>query len=158
MKYSDFFELIKTTSERDAIVLELQKWQNNLYESADRANNVMLDSKIVQWIATQPDKIKAIKELTSLLNEISVIEITTACDLPEKSLEKIHNKALELVKTPCNLKIIIDPVIVGGAQITFQGKYFDGSLAKKSDEYFHLHRQQIITELKPQQPGNEKLQ
>ena len=148
MKYSDFFEFIKTTSERDQVVAELEQWQNNLYESKDRAGEVTLDVNILQWVNVQPDQAKAIKELISLLTAVTGIEITVACDLPEKSLKKIHASVVTLLKIPCILKITIDPVIVGGAQITFQGK---------CDEYFNLHRKQIIAQLKPQ-PGNEKLQ
>jgi len=157
MKYSDFFEFITTTSERDRIVSELEEWRNNLYESKAHIRDVALDPKIVEWVKSQPDHAKAVKELISLLSEVTIIEITIAYDLPEKSLEKIHKAVAVLLKISCILKIITDPVIVGGAQITFQGKYFDGSLARKSDEYFHVHREQIIAQLKPQ-PGNEKLQ
>jgi F-type H+-transporting ATPase subunit delta len=68
--------------------------------------------------------------------KISTVVIKTAVPLDEKALEVIRQKLAGSLDTKKNLELnlIVDPTLIGGFTLEFEGKQYDSSMATKLKE------------------------
>lgn len=66
----------------------------------------------------------------------SIFEITTAVAPSKTSLSKLRLRLEEKFGDKIRLAVKVDPAVIGGAIIVFNGRYFDYSLKKRLEEYF----------------------
>lgn len=71
-----------------------------------------------------------------VLNKITTVKVTSATALDAASLEAIKTQLKAAGKTEANVEIVtrIDPSIIGGFILEFDGKVYDASVAHKLNE------------------------
>ncbi len=74
------------------------------------------------------------------LRHITTVKVTTAVELSEKALEALRKKlaASGITDGEIELETKVNPKLIGGLTIEFDGKKYDSSVARKLDE---LHKQ-----------------
>lgn len=94
-----------------------------------RDNNVNIKS---------PSDLKAFFEkLQDKVREIKIINLTLAFEPNDKTLKKFIQWFQVNMQKEVLFEIEVDPRLVAGAVITYNGKYQDYSLRKKVDQYFN---------------------
>ncbi|MCA9398047.1 F0F1 ATP synthase subunit delta, partial [candidate division WWE3 bacterium] len=71
--------------------------------------------------------------------------LTIAITPTDTFLTALHTRATELVGTDTIINLRIDKSILGGAIVSFHGKYSNNSLSKKTRDYFD-HKRQLMNE------------
>ena len=148
--YFDVIESLKTTqevanflSEIDVFLLTFFKSEKISIEQA--LSSVSADSaqKISQAFSknnldiNDKDTVTGFfKNLKELAGKLNVIKLTLAFDPTAKTVENIHNFVKENIGTGYILEIEVEPDILGGSIIIFNGKYNDFSLKKSIEEVF----------------------
>ena len=147
---------IRTRSEADEIVGEIQMLKNSLYEDGDRSFESTLKSNIRFWVADIiREEIRDLgkdteKYLEKLVGEISSLEefkITLAFEPSDKGINMFLDYLRESVDKSLILEIEHDPKILGGTIISYKGNYHDYSLFRIFDEEFEENRAEIISVL-----------
>lgn len=83
-----------------------------------------------------PEIVDAFIEQYKTYKQISTVVIKTAVPLEENALEIIRQKLSASLDTKKNLelKLIVDPDLIGGFTLEFEGKQYDSSMATKLKE------------------------
>jgi F0F1-type ATP synthase delta subunit len=71
-----------------------------------------------------------LKKLEAELEKIKIVRLTLAFDPTEEFLDKITDWIQKNVGQGYVLEVNIEPAIIAGARIEFEGKFFDFSLQK----------------------------
>ncbi len=79
-------------------------------------------------------RVKTLESLMKELKEIKILELKVACDLPRDYLEEVVKWARKNIDPRVVLAINIDPAVVAGAVISYEGKYVDLSARVKLDQ------------------------
>jgi F0F1-type ATP synthase delta subunit len=141
-----YSELLSTlTTSRDVALLrqEIQALQTSLFkvkgETFEKVLKTQVRASVAEWISTTLEKYEGKKEkfLEDLLKEIEalpMIQVEIAFEPSQEALEQIHAWAVEQVGQNALIDVSIQPDLLGGATISYQGKYFDGSLKENLQE------------------------
>ncbi|MBK8502053.1 MAG: ATP synthase F1 subunit delta [Saprospiraceae bacterium] len=83
-----------------------------------------------------PEIVDAFIEQYKAYKQISTVVIKTAVPLGENALESIRQKLTGSLDTKKNLELnlIVDPALIGGFTLEFEGKQYDSSMASKLKE------------------------
>ena len=76
------------------------------------------------------------KELENFLLRIPKVGLEIAFEPSEEFISKIEEWFIEKIKKRVVLDILVNPKIVGGAKIEFQGKWKDFSLEKEIKKFY----------------------
>jgi F0F1-type ATP synthase delta subunit len=68
--------------------------------------------------------------------KLKKLELVLAFEPDGKLVEKISRKVEEALGRGITMNIKVDKSILGGAVIFFDGRYYNGSLRKKLEEFF----------------------
>ncbi len=82
---------------------------------------------------------KRFEQLEKLINAIPVIMLTLPCSLSSDSIEDFGKVIRSYIGSSFSIETRIDPSLVGGCAISWQGRYFEHCFASE----FNLHRKQI---------------
>lgn len=77
---------------------------------------------------------EAVEKLKQYTGKMLVLELVLAFKPDEETINKLHDWAKENISKNILLSLKTDPGIIGGALITFEGKYADISIVKKLEE------------------------
>ncbi|TXF91272.1 ATP synthase F1 subunit delta [Neolewinella aurantiaca] len=80
--------------------------------------------------------LNAFDEQYKSLNKITTVNVTSATALDDSSLQTIKSQLAAAGKTEANIEIVtkVDPSILGGFILEFDGKVYDASVAHKLNE------------------------
>lgn len=154
--FDQILSKLKTTEQADRLVDELINLKANAFKPSAPA----LEELVLKELSTSygedllliikqnkpVDVQKFINEFIEVLKNLPVLNLTIAFEPRSKSIDHFHAFITQNISKNILMNIEIDPSIVGGAQITFNGKYIDFSLKKllevelntKGSEYFKL--------------------
>lgn len=135
--YSDL--LSQLTTSRDVALLreEIQALQTSLFKVKGETFEKVLKSKlrasVAEWITATLAKYEGKKEkfLEDLLKEIEalpMVQVEIAFEPSQEALEQIHTWVVEQIGQNALIDVHIQSDLLGGATVSYQGKYFDGSL------------------------------
>lgn len=152
MLYSEILSSIKTvfdiqilTKEIDLLEQSLYKvgedaWQNAL-KNKIRGNIAKIISDDVEWMWTSPDAERMqdyLRGLREKLKQLRIIKLVVAVELSWRGIDRLHDWLQKNVGEGCILDLEVDSGVIGGAKISFGGKYGDFTVAEKWSELFRL--------------------
>lgn len=73
----------------------------------------------------------ASRDVREALSSLPFVRVETAVPLTMEGEAKIQRRLEEYLAAPAQFEMIVNSAVVGGAVISFQGRRFDGSWAKK---------------------------
>lgn len=112
------------------VVLLKEKINQNLY-------NVILEAEKNGLIFSDPkSQSDFLENLKKELSELPVLKIQIAFSPPQSTTERISRYLEKEVGKKIILDILVNPEIVGGAILEYQGKYLNLSLAKEIEKLF----------------------
>lgn len=138
--YSEITNLVSTRDDLNMINSKLNLLEEALYETKGNTFDFVLKnsldvslSKLISRLSMVESKEEVIKKIRQNLEKIKIIEITLAFSPSQIFSEKIANWLKKTIKENIAVDIKLEPSILGGVTISFEGKYFDGSLRNKLD-------------------------
>lgn len=154
---NDIVNSIKTQEQLDQFSNLLETLNASIYKSDDSFNKILSSnkSKAAELLATEllkPEVIsspgqkeKLISETAEELKNIKTIHITIAIPATDEIVKIISDWSQKKLKGNYLFDIEYDPSIVGGAQVSYDGRYMDDSLIKKIGNVFKEHKEEILT-------------
>jgi F0F1-type ATP synthase delta subunit len=140
--YSDITNLVSTREDLNLINSELDLLEAAIYETKENTFEFVLNNSISASISSlistllleKEEREVVIKKIKDNLKEIKFVELTIAVN----PTEKLRTEMINLIKKSTNqriaLDIKVDPSIIGGVKIMFNGRYYDVSLKSKLDK------------------------
>jgi len=139
--YSDYWSFAKTKEEEEVLLEELSMLYESLYKSDRNAFEETLNSKVRSEVAAlirqkikTDDKTMFLKDLISRIKGRKVVKMTLAIAPTDFLIGQIYNWLITSISENIVLDISIDKQILGGAIVSFGGKYFDFTLRKTLDQ------------------------
>lgn len=158
--YFDLITSLKTKGQVNDFSLEIDTLLSALFKSSKMA----LDKAIASISTNSAKKIMDIfsknkldsadremirdflDTLKDLIKKFKVISLTLAFDPSPKTIEKIHEYVSDNIGIGYIFDIGIDESLMGGAIISFNGKYCDFTLKKNLEETFINKREEILSQ------------
>ncbi len=129
---------VVTVTERDGLLHELELLLQNSDSSTIQKlarENVSPYKDLVQELCNQVDTLNVLRSAVDDLKSAQVLQITAARKLSDSTQSKIKDWFVTHVRPHIVLDISYDPSLIAGIQITYNGKYFDGSLNEAISNY-----------------------
>jgi len=142
-------DFIKTTEDRDAILNSIDILSDSLYKTKFDIRKDLTPAAY-QFIQSQSGgriTQSFLIETKQKLHDLPVISLTLSFVPDEKIIEKLSGWIKVNVTKETILDIEVDPQILGGAVVAFNGKYLDESLRKKMEEVFSNEKQELLKTL-----------
>lgn len=141
--FNDLLSLITTQEQANLMLSEIEELERASFKVDVNIFNETLNSKVRSTTANFINKNMAGKDKTSFFTELKdtiskllSIELTIAFEPTNESLSKICDWARKNVNSAIILNIKKDKRILGGAVITYNGKFKDYSLVHEVDDHF----------------------
>lgn len=141
--YSKIFEIIQTKEDLNLLLDEIDLLKAGLYQakidSFESAlnNSVRVSTASVireELVESKSDPKKYLEGLQEFLKNVTEIKIQVAYEPTARGLSAIREWVAKNIAEFVVLDLYYNPNIVGGAAISFKGKYYDGTLSKKLQE------------------------
>lgn len=136
--YSEITNLVTTKDDLKQMLDQLDFLDAALYVTKVDAFDICLANKVsksfsslISKLITQEDKALVLKKIRENLGQIKTVELTLSMDPSQKLIDKITDLLSSSLTQKAAIDIKIDPSIIGGAIVIFNGKYYDGSLKTK---------------------------
>jgi F0F1-type ATP synthase delta subunit len=128
-------------TELDAAILNLTGTTSKdvasiVKEEAPTRGDLILEYLKSKNAFEKKEAIKALEALSGVLDQVEELEISVAIVPSESFVTGIHSWVYKNVGNNVVVNMKRNPSLVGGATITYKGKYSDYSLAKNLDQYF----------------------
>lgn len=156
MKYLPIFDLVTTTNDLLTLKEELELLQSSLYKSkgfelalktsvrektANALRVVFTDEKI-SFKNTLEIK-NLLEQVQKTLAHLPILRVTIAISPSENTNEKIRSFFQEKREKKFVLDVTCDPTIIGGAIISYDGKFKDYSIKKNLENYFETKKEEV---------------
>ena len=155
--YSDILKSVKTTAQAESLVSQIDNLITSLYQTSNQAFEKALKSvdiqieKIIKETFFKKDSSQFDKDmirdfLTQLQEKaqnLKTVKLSIAFSPTEHSIDAISDWVAKNIGDGFVLDINEDKSMLGGAAISFEGKYIDLSLKKTLDEIFKSKRKEI---------------
>lgn len=125
--YSDILNELRTTNDRDTLILCIEEFLSKGVDS-DKFN--------FNKLSDEEKNSKNLEKLISDLKKIEVVRLTLAIDPSRDFLEKIYQSLLNKIPEKFLIYFEIKKDILGGVIVVWKGKYCDLSVEKKINIYF----------------------
>lgn len=168
--YSDILKSTKTVEQKEQLALAIDQLLTSLFHQGKKEFEKALASirlEIAQVIkdefvnkprtdsvqgkypkADNKEMIKDfLKQLKERLQNLQLIKLTLAFSATQHAIDRIYDWILKNVGDRYILDIQVDKSMLGGAIISFEGRYIDLSLRKTLDEVFENKRREITSRL-----------
>lgn len=136
--YSNFLELVKTDYDREVLISEIDKVLATFYQvtksddlSALRAETLSLIKKAEQ---TESNLSGFLKSLRQMLLDLKTFELTISIEPSQELVDEIFLWLKMNVKDPILLKFKKKADLIGGAEVSYKGKYYALTLDKILDQ------------------------
>lgn len=144
----NFLLQVLTTSDRDNLIAKIKLVAQLAYQKDSRSLEDSMKRELPEAIFQDFQNLVSAtnggfdnqriaahcEELISILENLPVVALTLAYAPSLKQIEKITELARGKFSPSAILEINFDPGIVGGATISYAGKYYDFSLSKIIDQ------------------------
>lgn len=121
--YSNAFSSIYTKEDLDGLLTKLEEEKRKLYKNISMTSfDMENDEKMIQ---TQIDKAK----------EFKLLDLKIAFQPDQKFIEKLFFWVRQNCPENVILNFSYEPMVLGGAEISFNGKYIDLTLRKILDGF-----------------------
>ncbi|KKU02756.1 MAG: hypothetical protein UX99_C0033G0007 [Candidatus Amesbacteria bacterium GW2011_GWB1_47_26] len=131
--YSDVYELVLTTGDRELLMGEIDILVNNLYKTEALASEVR--SEAANVLGGYKDQLWVVREVVKKMREI---KLEVARELPQKAVEEISRWVRKYLGEDVVMEFKLKPELIGGATVYWEGRYGDFSLKKKLESYFSV--------------------
>ena len=122
--YSDILDQVTTKPELDALLGEIDIYRDNMYRlGKESAREVLVKYK---------DELDKLRQAAL---DLPVVRLTLALELPGSWMLEVTNWVIRAVGKAVVLDMAVDKQILGGAIVSYKGKYGDFSLRKKLDNF-----------------------
>jgi hypothetical protein len=151
---SDLLLLVRTKLEADLLCRELECLEEALFMTDTGGWNEILRTKVRLSVAEIisyefPQDIegrrKQLRELKESLLNLPVVNLTLAIEPTLDLVTELSNHLRDAVNAEIILDIQSDSLIVGGAVITFQGRFGDYSAASKMERAWNENSANLIS-------------
>lgn len=137
--YSETLKLILTEEEKNDILISI----NNLLLSLDQ-HGLKIEDLINKFFAfkvaksfdinqIQDDPKKYFEGLSKSIEDLQILSLEVAIEPTGEMMQKIYDWVLTAIDRHVILDISVNPSIIAGAKISFNGKFVDNSLEKSLD-------------------------
>jgi len=153
---------VKTKTELNNTLRELEVLENSLYKTGDQGfeetlqYGVNIKLSVAVQLALQNAENNTdqnvrkllLEEIKNGVNTLKVIKLDIPTEPSEMMIKRIHKWVTEKCGPGKILDLTVDKNILGGARITYEGKFADMTLNKTWDGVW----QEIINEMSEKQP------
>lgn len=144
---SDVWEQIRTKSELQEAITQIQLLKDGLYQRPGEFTKILentVSSRFAEIIRRElhgqelnadNDNLKnLLREMENNLRQFKTLKLIIAKELSDSIIGQLHDWIYQNFGKDIVLDLEIDPSVIGGAKIYFQGKYGDFTLDKKLSE------------------------
>lgn len=127
-------EARKLKSSLDTVLLNMSGITENVFNGLPLNEREFMESFLDKISISKNDRSKlhrVVEELKQDLEDMSVLELTLAFEPDKETIGMFYNWGRENIGKNILLSLKTDPEIVGGAIISYEGRYNDVSVAKK---------------------------
>jgi len=150
--YSDILSTIKTSLDRDILLAEVEILKSALFSpkkgGLEAALKMEIRAATALLIRSQIDKGVSLevylRELADAIHKLPEVKLTLSFEPSEAILSVIYNWLITNVAKLVVINVQIDTRVVGGAVISYNGKYYDGSLNKILEATLLANKQRIV--------------
>lgn len=138
--YSSFTDLVSTSDDYNLLNMELELLEESLFETKTDFEYVLLHkvrketSDLISKLIVNQKKEVVLRGLKKELAKIKFMEVSVAFDPSIEVTERIASFVKKNSKQSLAIDIKVDPKLIGGALVSFEGRFFDGSVLKKLNE------------------------
>jgi hypothetical protein len=138
----DITSVIQTRSQLELLAKETDILIDSLYRSGDQdfdhklrsAVRISTAAMIGEMQGSQSDMKRLLEDFKESLSNAEYFQITLAFEPTQKFVGQIVSWVRENINSKAILDINYDSNLIGGAQLSYKGKYVDLSLRKKLSE------------------------
>ncbi len=153
-------QYIRTTDERDLIITELHQLFDSLHKVDKSQFSAILNKEVSVRTAevvhtaiaeanVPNEDFSALENCLQTLKQelmlLTTVEITLAIKPQHEFLTQLYRWVQEHVGKQTIIQLAINPEIVGGIILVYQGKYINLSLSKRIDDVFTQHSHEILS-------------
>lgn len=150
--YSDILGFVRTNLERDILLNELEQIKIALFEPKAGVEQVLKSSVCASHAAILREKSKKeenfasyIEGLIKELTNMDEVKIELPQEPTEGLIDIVYGWLTKNVSPNVIISVSVNPAILGGATISYKGKYYDGSLSRILDEVISNEKLQILS-------------
>lgn len=132
-RMTDYYYLAKTKEEEEVLLEELSEIYESLYVTKPGATQEVLDQKVRHSVASLVRENlddKLLKDLMEKIKSRRLLKLTLAIDPSEDIISEVYEWAVKNISEDIVIDISKDKEILGGAIVSYEGKYFDYTLWK----------------------------
>jgi F0F1-type ATP synthase delta subunit len=160
--YSDVINLVQTVSERDSLSRVIGSLRASLFEKEGKFEEILesqLPGSVADIIRVKAKKGEKpedyLEGLLKALDSLPEVHLTLASEPSRKTMEAIFVWVSKNIGAGV-LAVESKPSILGGALVSFAGKYYDGSLEKILTETLIADRQALVELVYPSKEASKK--
>lgn len=138
---------IYTLNQLNNILSDAQMLKPQLMKSSEPNWNALKDecnpdtvSLLFPLLKKSTNPLTKIDSLIETLHEHQLVEVTTAIELTPELIEQVGTFIKDKVGETAVFSNVVNPRLVGGAQISFNGKFKDYSLVSLMQQYFQSNK------------------
>lgn len=151
--YSEILSRLRTKEEARYLESELDLLLEKIYSAQEGVFEEALKKNVRSWVSQlirtalsreEVDKEEFLKGLKVALAKLKVLGLTIAFDPAEAALDRFHHWVRRHLGEGVVLEMNVNPVVLGGAIVVYQGEYRDLSLRKRFGKLFESDREEIF--------------
>jgi hypothetical protein len=135
----EILETIRTKADVWRILTEVEALEQGLFRSGENSYEDVMRKLVRSEIAgiltsqnrSEVDKKGVLREINECVKKLRLLKITLAIDPPPLIIDKIAQWIHQNVGAEIVLDIEVDPGILSGARVSFEGRYGDFTLIKE---------------------------
>ena len=128
--YSDVYELVLTTQDRERLLQEIDILVANSYRTDILKSEVR--NSVAEVLSKYKDKLPEVRKAIKQMREL---KLEVARDLPQKGVEEVARWVRKNLGEDAVVNFELKPELIGGATVYWEGRYGDFSLKRKLEAY-----------------------
>lgn len=143
--FSEILEKVITSDDVALLQSEIDTLKKSLFTVGEDGFDAAAKTQVRAWVgqavsdqggSTIKSRESYLIQLAGELKKLPVIHLSIAVEPTYETLNNIHAWLLRELNSNFILELEYDPGLIGGAIITYQGKYHDGSLKTQLEEVY----------------------
>lgn len=149
--YSKILSKIRTKQDVRLLEEELDLLIGKLYSAEKGVFEQTLEKKVRSWVSADlkeglsktAQRQEYLKGLLLELSKLKALSLTISFEPTEDGLDRLHSWVREHVGSGIILEINVEPSLLGGAKVIFEGRYLDSSLTARFKKVFSEEKEQF---------------
>ena len=149
--YSKILSKIRTKQDVRLLEEELDLLIGKLYSAEKEVFEQTLDKKVRSWVSADlkeglsktAKREEYLKGLLLELSKLKALSLTISFEPTEEGLDRFHSWVRDHVGSGIILEINVEPSLLGGAKVIFEGRYLDSSLTARFKKVFSEEKEQF---------------